>query len=57
MKAAGFVCRADHLGKIVIPKGIRRALRIREGNLLLRALTVSDRYLWAMERLVKRLGT
>ena len=29
MKATGIVCRIDDLGRIVIPKEIRRTLRIR----------------------------
>ena len=32
MKATGFVRRVDDLGRIVIPKEIRRTLRIREGD-------------------------
>ena len=34
MKATGIVRRIDDLGRIVIPKEIRRTLRIREGCLL-----------------------
>ena len=34
MKATGIVRRIDDLGRIVIPKEIRRTLRIREGNSL-----------------------
>ena len=56
MKATGIVRRVDDLGRIVIPKEIRRTLRIREGDPLLISLTPSDRYLWAMGRLQKRLG-
>ena len=33
MKATGIVRRVDDLGRIVIPKEIRRTLRIREGLL------------------------
>ena len=33
MKATGIVRRVDDLGCIVIPKEIRRTLRIREGDL------------------------
>lgn len=33
MKATGIVRRIDDLGRIVIPKGIRRTLRIRMGPL------------------------
>lgn len=31
MKATGIVRRIDELGRVVIPKEIRRTLRIREG--------------------------
>ena len=33
MKATGIVRRIDDLGRVVIPKEIRRTLRIREGGL------------------------
>ena len=32
MKATGIVRRIDELGRVVIPKEIRRTLRIREGD-------------------------
>ena len=32
MKATGIVRRIDDLGKVVIPKEIRRTMRIREGD-------------------------
>ena len=56
MKATGIVRRVDDLGRIVIPKEIRRTLRIREGDSSLKILKVTDEYLWAMEMLQKRLG-
>ena len=34
MKATGIVRRIDDLGRVVIPKEIRRSLRIREGEAL-----------------------
>jgi len=57
MKATGIVRRVDDLGRIVIPKEIRRTLRIREGNMLLKRWEVEERYLWAMKLLQKRVGT
>ena len=56
MKATGIVRRVDDLGRIVIPKEIRRTLRIREGDPLLKTLTPSEGYIWAMGMLQKRLG-
>lgn len=56
MKATGIVRRVDDLGRIVIPKEIRRTLRIREGDPLPTSLTPSDRYLWAMNTFHRRSG-
>ena len=40
MKATGIVRRIDDLGRVVIPKEIRRTLRIREGDPL--QITLSE---------------
>jgi AbrB family looped-hinge helix DNA binding protein len=45
MKATGIVRRVDDLGRIVIPKEIRRTLRIREGDPSLTTLTSIDLFL------------
>jgi AbrB family looped-hinge helix DNA binding protein len=44
MKATGIVRRIDDLGRVVIPKEIRRTMRIREGDPLLITLTQFDRF-------------
>ena len=54
MKATGIVRRVDDLGRIVIPKEIRRTLRIREGNPLQTTLTPFDRFCWAIHSVAKR---
>lgn len=43
MKATGIVRRIDDLGRVVIPKEIRRTLRIREGDPLLISLTEHEK--------------
>ena len=45
MKATGIVRRIDDLGRVVIPKEIRRVLRIREGDPSLTMLTETERQL------------
>ena len=54
MKATGIVRRVDDLGRIVIPKEIRRTLRIREGDPSQTTLTPWQRFSFAMLDLSKR---
>ena len=54
MKASGIVRRVDDFGRIVIPKEIRRTLRICEGDSLQTTLTPSDRFCWAIHSMVER---
>lgn len=56
MKATGIVRRVDDLGRIVIPKEIRRTLRIREGDPLQTTRTQWERFSFAMLELAKRSG-
>lgn len=56
VKATGIVRRIDDLGRVVIPKEIRRTLRIREGDPLQMALTPFERFCFAMCDLAKRQG-
>lgn len=56
MKATGIVRRIDDLGRVVIPKEIRRTLRIREGDPLQTALTWWETFCFAMDDLAKRNG-
>ena len=56
MKATGIVRRIDDLGRVVIPKEIRRTLRIREGDPLLITLTPLEKFRIAVEKLTSRLG-
>lgn len=55
MKATGIVRRIDDLGRVVIPKEIRRTMRIREGDPLLTTLTPQDRAFAALSILAERL--
>ena len=55
MKATGIVRRIDDLGRVVIPKEIRRTMRIREGDPLQTTLTQSEKCISALLELEKRL--
>lgn len=56
MKATGIVRRIDDLGRVVIPKEIRRTMRIREGDPLQITRTRWETYCFAMLELAKRVG-
>lgn len=45
MKATGIVRRIDDLGRVVIPKEIRRTMRIREGDPLQMTLTKTEQFI------------
>ena len=53
MKATGIVRRIDDLGRVVIPKEIRRTMRIREGEPLDNSLTPIDKFCTAIHSVVK----
>ena len=55
MRATGIVRRIDDLGRVVIPKEIRRTLRIREGDPSQITLTQDYRFVNAMKELADRL--
>ena len=55
MKATGIVRRIDDLGRVVIPKEIRRTMRIREGDPSLITLTPTEKFSRAVETLEKRI--
>ena len=54
MKATGIVRRIDDLGIVVIPKEIRRTMRIREGEPSQTTLTPFDKFCWAIHSVVER---
>ena len=56
MKATGIVRRIDDLGRVVIPKEIRRTMLIREGDPPLITLTQTERFRIAVQNLSSRLG-
>ena len=55
MKATGIVRRVDDLGRIVIPKEIRRTLKIREGAPLLIIVTPIVQFCMAIHSLAQRI--
>ena len=54
MKATGIVRRVDDLGRIVIPKEIRRTLRIREGDPSQITLALWEKFCLAMMQIDQR---
>ena len=54
MKVTGIVRRIDDLGRVVIPKEIRRTMRIREGEPLLTTLTPIDKFCIAIHSVMNR---
>ena len=54
MKATGIVRRIDDLGRVVIPKEIRRTMRIREGDPLDNSLTLEEKFYIAIHSVVER---
>ena len=56
MKATGIVRRIDDLGRVVIPKEIRRTLRIRDGDPSLITRSPLERFCFAMLDFAKRQG-
>ena len=55
MKATGIVRRIDDLGRVVIPKEIRRTLRIREGDPSQITLTHEHGFIMAIKEIAERL--
>ena len=56
MKATGIVRRIDDLGRVVIPKEIRRTLRIREGEPSQITLTDWQKFCTGFIALSRRIG-
>ena len=54
MKATGIVRRIDDLGRVVIPKEIRRTMRIREGAPSLKTLTQDLVFCMSVESAAER---
>ena len=56
MKATGIVRRIDDLGRVVIPKEIRRTMRIREGDPSQMTLETWQIFAFSMLDLANRMG-
>ncbi len=56
MKATGIVRRIDDLGRVVIPKEIRRTMRIREGDPLLKSLEDEILFSESVLQVAERMG-
>lgn len=56
MKATGIVRRIDDLGRVVIPKEIRRTMKIRDGDPSQITLARWERFCFAMLNLSKKGG-
>ena len=56
MKATGIVRRIADLGRVVIPKEIRRTMRIREGDPSQTTLGKWQKFSFSMLDLAKRMG-
>ena len=54
MKATGIVRRIDDLGRVVVPKEIRRTMRIREGDPSQITLTVFEQFFLSITKLYIR---
>ena len=54
MKATGIVRRIDDLGRVVIPKEIRRTMRLRDGDPSLKTLTRDMVFCMSVESAAKR---
>ena len=54
MKATGIVRRIDDLGRVVIPKEIRRTMRIREGDPLHNTLIPTTKFCIAIHSVAER---
>ena len=53
IKTTGIVRRIDDLGRGVIPKEIRRIMRIREGDPLDNSLTLEEKFVIAVHSILK----